>query len=105
MDHLTPEEREHIEPVLIKYTHRFHDEESNDFKGNTVIDYHITAGDAQTIRRLQYRTPYALRGEMEQQVQKMLQKGVIRPSTSPWSAPGILVPKNRRTENQNFDSV
>ena len=30
---------------------------------------------------------------MEHQVQKMLQKGVIRPSTLPWSAPAILVQK------------
>jgi len=66
----------------------------------------MPVGDAQPIRRFKYRTPYALRGEMEQQIQKMLQKGVIRPSTSPWSAPAILVQKkNQRTGSQNFDFV
>jgi len=86
LDHLLPEEREHIEPVLMKYAHIFRDEKSNDFKGKTFIEHPITVGDAQSMRRTQYRTPYALRAEMEQQVQKMLQKGVIRPSTSPsWS--------------------
>ena len=59
-------------------------------------------GDAQPIRRPQYRTPYALRGEMEQQVQKMLQKGVIRPSTSPWSAPAIIVPKKSEDGKPKF---
>ena len=97
--------REHIEPVLIKYAHIFHDEESNDFKRTTVIDYHIPVGDTQPIRRPQYRTPYALRDEMEQQVKKMLQKGVIRPRTSPWSAPAILVPKKSEDGSQNFDFV
>jgi len=67
----------------MKYAHIFRDEKSNDFKGNTVIEHHITAGDSQPIRQPQYISPYALRGEIEQQVQKMLQKGVIRPSTSP----------------------
>ena len=102
MDHLTLEEREHIEPVLIKYARILHDEESNDFKGTTLTEYLITVGDAQPIRRPQYRTPCALRGEIEQQVQKMLQKGVIRPSTSPWSAPAILVPKNSEDGTPKF---
>jgi hypothetical protein len=31
--------------------------------------------------------------EMENQIETMLQKGVIRDSNSPWSAPAILVPK------------
>jgi hypothetical protein len=30
---------------------------------------------------------------MKAQVDDMLRKGVIRESTSPWSAPAILVPK------------
>jgi len=30
LDHLTQEDRQHIEPVLRKYVHVFHDEASND---------------------------------------------------------------------------
>jgi hypothetical protein len=40
-----------------------------------------------------YRVPYALRKEMETQVNDMLEKGIIEPSSSPWSAPAILIPK------------
>ena len=32
---------------------------------------------------------------MKNQVQKMLDTGVIRPIDSPWAAPAILVPKKR----------
>jgi hypothetical protein len=93
LDHLSLEDRQKIEPILIKYAHTFHDEESNDFKGTNVIEHEIPLNDTQPIRRPPYRTPYALRDEMQTQVQKMLDKGVIRPSNSPWTAPALLVPK------------
>jgi len=93
LDHLNKNEKRLIEPVLQKYAHVFHDEETNDFKSTEVIEHKIVVTDPTSIRRPQYRTPYALRGEMEHQVNDMLQKGVIRKSHSPWSAPAILVPK------------
>jgi hypothetical protein len=31
LDHLADEDRRHIEPILKKYAHVFHDEEENDF--------------------------------------------------------------------------
>jgi len=49
--------------------------------------------DTRPIRKPQYRVPYALRDEMKARVEKILDKNVIRESTSPWSAPAILVPK------------
>ena len=102
LDHLPLKEREITEPVLLKYAHVFHDEETNDFKGTDVIKHDIPVGDAQPIRRPPYRTPYALRGEMKAQVEDMLRKGVIRDSNSPWSAPAILVPKEFRRETQIY---
>jgi hypothetical protein len=82
-----------IKPIQVKYAHVFHDEETNDYKGTNVMEHEIPIGDARPIRRPQYRTPYALRQEMKTQVQNMFDKGVIRPSNSPWSAAAILVPK------------
>jgi hypothetical protein len=35
------------------------------------------------IRRPKYQTPYALREEMKSQIEKMLDKGVIKESNSP----------------------
>ena len=93
LDHLSPHERQLIEPVLIKYAHVFHDEELNDFKDTNVVEYEIPVGDTTPISRPPYKTPYALRDEMDFQVKKMLHQGVIRESDSPWSAPAILVPK------------
>jgi len=39
LDHLSKEERELIEPVLLEYYHVFHDEESSDFKGTDIIEH------------------------------------------------------------------
>jgi len=49
--HLTPEDRHHIEPIIMKYAHIFLDEETNDFKWTTVIEHQIPIGDARRIKR------------------------------------------------------
>ena len=81
-----------LEPVLRKYRHVFHDDESAEFKGTDLVEHRIITGDVRPVRKAQYRVPYALREEMESQVRTMLKKGVIEPST-PWNSPAILVPK------------
>jgi hypothetical protein len=50
-------------------------------------------GYAAPVRKAHYKTPFALREEMNRQVQKMLDKGVISPSHSPWTSPLDLVPR------------
>ena len=96
LDHLTLKERHDIEPILITYAHVFHD-----FKCTNVVEHQIQVDDTKPIRKPPYRTPYALRQEMKNQVQKMLDKQVIRPSNSPWSAPAILVPKKRGPDGKH----
>jgi len=77
LDHLPPDERQLIQPVLVKYAHVFHDEELNDFKATNIVEYEIPVGDTTPIRRLSYKTPFALRDEMDTQVKKMLRQGII----------------------------
>jgi hypothetical protein len=96
LGHLTSAERAVMEPVLVKYRHAFLEEGSNDFRGTDLIGHKIVTGDAKPIRKPLYRVPFALRKEMEGQIQNMLRKGVIEESTSPWSSPVILVPKKSK---------
>ena len=77
----------------MKYRHVFHEEGSNDFRGTDLVEHKIVTGDAKPIRKPPYRVPFALRKEMEDQVQNLLRKGVIEESSSSWSFPMILVPK------------
>jgi hypothetical protein len=90
---LSSAERKIIEPVLIKYAGIFHDDEDNDFKSTSVVVHKIETGDATPIKKAPYKTTFALIEEMNRQVQKMLDNGVIRPSHSPSSSPVVLVPK------------
>jgi hypothetical protein len=97
--HLNREERRAIEPILRKYRKVFYVEGSNDFQGTDLIEHQITTGDAKPIMKAPYRVPFALRKEMEAQVQDMLNKGVNEPSSSPWSAPVVLTPKRSQDGN------
>ena len=53
----------------------------------------IDTGNNPPIRQRAYRTPLSKRKQVEQELQKMLDEGVIRPSKSEWASPIILVPK------------
>jgi hypothetical protein len=93
LGHLNPKERSIMEPVLWKYRHVIHDEGSKDFRCTDLAENWIITGDARPIRKRLYRVPFSLREEMETQIQDMLKKEIIEPSTSPWNSPVILVPK------------
>ena len=53
----------------------------------------IDTGSHPPIRQRAYRTPLSKRKQVEQELQKMLEEGVIRPSKSEWASPITLVPK------------
>jgi len=88
--------------VLQKYAHVFNDKETNDFRSTNVVEHQIVVTDPTTIRRPQYRTPFALRGEIASQANDMFEKGVIRISHSPWSAPAILFSKKSLDGKRKF---
>ena len=56
-------------------------------------EYRMETNDAKPIRVPPRRTPGAFHGVEEQEIQRMLELGVIRPSTSPWASPVVLVRK------------
>ena len=43
------------------------------------------------IRQLLHRTLVALKDTIDKEVTKMLQQGIVQPSTSPWSSPVVMV--------------
>ena len=59
---------------------------SEDLGRTSLVEHEIDTGEARQIKQRPRRTPIAFRGEEEKEIQAMLQKGVIRESTSPWSS-------------------
>ena len=59
----------------------------------TVVQHYITVGDAIPVQQKPYRIPYSQREVVKQELDQMLKARVIKPSTSPWASPIVLVTK------------
>ena len=60
---------------------------------NRDTEHSIDSGDSRPIKQRPYRIPVHLQTVVDQQVADMLERGLIRSSTSPWSSPIVLAPK------------
>jgi len=49
-DNINQKDREFIVPILLKYAHVFHDEETNSVNGTNVIEHEIPIGDTRPTR-------------------------------------------------------
>ena len=61
------------------------------------MEHRIITDNAQRVNRKPCRVPYAWHAEVNTQIQEMIDNEIIRPSTSPWNAPIILVKKKDNT--------
>ena len=57
------------------------------------VQHTVDTGEAAPIRMRPYRVPEAQKEKIEKCIDDMLDQGVIRPSTSPWASPVVLVKK------------
>ena len=91
-DNLTPEQQQDLETLVRKYAHVFM-LPGAPFRGVTTPEHSIDTGDAPP----QYQPPYAQSPSqlqiMKAEIQKMLEQEILEHSSSPWSAPCLLVKK------------
>ncbi|XP_064455072.1 uncharacterized protein LOC135400434 [Ornithodoros turicata] len=57
------------------------------------VEHSVDTGSERPLRQRPYRVSPAERQQIDKEVDQMLSKGIIRPSSSPWSSPVVLVPK------------
>lgn len=86
------EKKAQLENLLIRYRDVFAAE--NGQPGRTgLVRHHIEVTDSRPIRQPPRPIPYALREAVASMVSEYLERGVIRPSNSPYSNPIVLVRK------------
>lgn len=87
---------EHNREILLKILKQFKDVfllPGSKLKGTNLIEHKIETGDAEPIFKRPYPVPHALRNELKDQISKMIEDGIIVPSTSNWCSPVLLVKK------------
>lgn len=90
--HLNAEERANLETLCGRYSDVFYIEgETLTFTNK--IKHQIKTTDELPVYTKSYRYPYVHRQEVRDQITKMLDQGIIRPSDSAWSSPIWVVPK------------
>ena len=65
----------------------------NDLGCTNLTSHTIDTGTTKPIKQAPRRTPLAFQGRYREALEKMLESGTIRESTSPWASPVVLVPK------------
>ena len=91
-DNLSNTQREQLYLLLLSYKDLFAWNKT-DFGRTNKIQHTIDTGSSAPIRQRIRRLPLAWREEMQRLLDDMLKKDVIRPSTSPWASPIVLVQK------------
>ena len=89
---LSLSQRDKAATLLVKVQDVFSRDKS-DLGRTHLVTHHINTGDSPPIKQAPRRLPLSKRAEAEAEVDKMLQKGIIKPSNSPWSSPTVLVRK------------
>ena len=91
---LTPEQKLQVTELVNEYRDVFVGADGK-IGRTTYIQHHIrTEPGTKPIVSRPYKVNYKNREIIAQQVNEMLDQGIIRPSSSPWSAPVVLVPKS-----------
>lgn len=91
-DHLNPEEKANLEALCSNYADVFY-LEGEPLTFTNQIKHSIRTTDEIPVYTKSYRYPYVHRQEVQDQISKMLQQGIIRPSQSAWNSPIWVVPK------------
>ncbi|GFX50960.1 retrovirus-related Pol polyprotein from transposon 412 [Trichonephila clavipes] len=93
---LSDEQRNKLSDLLRKFSGLFTKTDKST-AAKTNVKHRIFTGDHAPINQRAYRVSPTERRIIHEEVQKMLDEGIVQPSESPWSSPIVLVSLSRRT--------
>ena len=91
-DGMNKEQSKEVAKLLQRYEHIF-SESDFDIGRTGIIRHQIDTGNARPIKQPLRRLPEHMSKEVSTQIKEMLDKGVIHPSSSPWSSGVVMVKK------------
>lgn len=95
MAHIPEDTRKELTKVIRKYHHIFKDDDEILTSTTQVKHSIIVEPEAQPVCKAPYRIPYQQREVLKEEIDRLLEAKVIRPSSSRWSAPVVLVVKKK----------
>lgn len=90
--HLNDEERKALFKLLNRFRSVCHTSDSR-LTFTNAVKHNIKTADDFPVYTKSYKYPHCHKLEVQKQINKMLEDGIIRESNSPWSAPVWVVPK------------
>ena len=94
-----------VQPSLTPVLEEFKELSSQQLGKTNVAEHIIDTGDALPIRIPLQQIPFHYMDKVNAQLEDMVKEGIIRPSTSPWCAPAVYVPKSSREIRLCMDFV
>ena len=97
----TAQVQDHHHPEIAQLLQEYEDVFSkgdNDIGRTTMMYHSIHTTCPAPIRQQPRRPPMGMKDEIDKQIHEMLEKGIITPSSSPWSSPVVLVDKKDGTK-------
>ena len=89
---LSKQEKHYLHLLMDEYKGIFA-KDSNDLGVYTDVKHEVDTGEAAPVKQKAYRAPFKVRENQKKQIREMLESGVIKPSSSPWASPVVMVHK------------
>lgn len=94
--YLHDSQSEQLAHVLCQY-HNIFSVTREDFGRTSLVKHGIDTGDSRPVKQPSRRLAFAKREAEKVEIEKMLKQGVIRPSSSPWASPVVMVEKKDKS--------
>lgn len=94
IEHLTEDAKRKVENLLWNYADIFR-QLNRKLEGTDLVKHRIITEDIPPVFKRPYKILFHQRDRLNQEINKMLDEDIIRPSSSPWNVPVVIVSKKR----------